>query len=553
MGCRARRARAALFVVVGAMLASMAGCTDPSGREPTQPEVPATSLPPAVPTRPTHSTKSVEPPQPPSEAAGSSGWGVTPGEWRRAVRVAQGMTLAELAGGVIVASYRGTGAPVRLVRRLDLGGVIVSEDNVASVSAQRAANIRLQQSVARAWPVTIAVDQEGGQVARIGPPMTEFPSYMSLGAAGSTAMARQVATATGRELRAVGFTTVFAPVADVTIGPSDTAIGSRSAGSDPAQVARLVVASSQGFAKSGLVSVVKHFPGHGSVDVDSHAGLPRQRHSLAWLQHRDFRPFAASIAAQVPAVMVGHVALSRLDRAVPADLSPAAIDLLRSRLGFQGVVVSDSLQMEAVTRHYGPAKAAVAALRAGVDVVLMPRDPARARAAIIAAVRRGTLTRDRLEHAVARLGAVMLHQQRSQPARVEEIGAHDDLSYRVSAAAITVVAGPCRGPYVAGSVRPIGPPSLVAGFTAAATAAGLNVDRGPRLLILDDDTAPRRAQIAVSVDVPYRLASLAQVRTRLAVFGATPQAWRALVAVLQGASIPRGRLPVGDGGASQCP
>jgi beta-N-acetylhexosaminidase len=475
----------------------------------------------------------------------STGWGPTAGEWRRAARVADHMTLPQLAGGLIVASYRGTTAPVDLVRRLDLGGVIVSATNVSSVAAQGEANRRLQEATSRPWPVTIAVDQEGGRVSRIGPPMTQFPTYMSLGAAGRTTMARQVAQATGIELRDAGFTTVLAPVADVTIGPRDTAIGTRSAGSDPAGVAKLVAASTRGFAQAGVVSVVKHFPGHGSVVVDSHVGLPRQRHALAWLERRDFRPFADAVAAHVPAVMVGHIALSRLDRGVPADLSQPAIDLLRRGLGFHGVVVSDSLQMDAVTRRYGPGEAAVSALQAGVDVVLMPQGPATARRAIIQAVRRGSLTRDRLEQSVSRLGAVMLHQKRSPWARDRHDGSHERLSYRVSAAAVTLVAGPCRGPYLNNWVQPVGPKQLVRGFTAAALAAGLRIGHGRRLLLLDRDSRIRPAPIAVSVDVPYRLSGRVSSPTRLALFGDSAQAWQVLVAVLRGTRPAPGRLPVG--------
>jgi beta-N-acetylhexosaminidase len=347
---------------------------------------------------------------------------------------------------------------------------------------------------------------------------------------------------------------VFAPVADVTIGSRDTAIGSRSAGSDPAQVADLVAASTRGFADAGMVPVVKHFPGHGSVAVDSHLGLPRQRHSLEWLQRRDFQPFERAIAAQAPAVMVGHIAVSDVDRAVPGDLSPAVVDLLRTRLGFGGVVVSDSLQMKAVTDRYGPDRAVVAALLAGVDVVLMPADPRKARRAIIRAVRQGQLTRYRLEQAVARLGAVMLHQATRSTVPTPSLGAHGVLANAVSAAAVTVVSGQCRGPYVGRWIRPIGRADLVRAFTQAARSAGLRVGRrGVRLVLIDRDGRVAPGAIAVSVDTPYRMIRSSRSPTQLALFGSTESSWRVLVEVLKGDRRAPGRLPVGgQGRRSHC-
>jgi beta-N-acetylhexosaminidase len=458
------------------------------------------------------------------------------------------MTVPELAGGVIVASYGGTRAPIRLVRSLDLAGVIVGSANVSTTTAQQATNRRLQRAVDRpgGWPLVVAVDQEGGQVSRLGPPVTQLPSYMSLGAAARPVLAREAATVTGAELRRAGFTMVMAPVADVTIGADDTAIGSRSAGSDPGQVSKLVVSSLRGFTRAGIVPVVKHFPGHGSVTVDSHLGLPRQRHSVGWLSRRDFIPFQRAVDAHAPAVMVGHIALSHVDRGVPADLSADSIDLLRHELGFDGLVVSDSLQMSAVTKGYRGGQAAVAALRAGVDVVLMPVDPAAARDAIIRAVDNGTLSRERLEVSVARIGAAMLHEKRSEdlPARVVD-RAGRALSERITAAAVTVVSGDCRGPYIAGAVRPIGPRWLVRSFSAVARASGLRVGAGPRLLLVDsDDRRLRRATIAVAVDVPYRLAALPQVPTRFALYSSSPSALQALVDVLQGKRRAAGQLPV---------
>lgn len=537
--------RRAGVVLLSALLVLLAACTgdEPDAEAPaatTQTSFSAEADPPPSST-PEPETRDVDAP---------SGWRPTRRDWRTALDAAEEMTLPELAGGVIVASYEGTAAPVRMVRKLDLGGVIVFSDNVASTPAQTSANRRLQRSVDRPWPLVVTVDQEGGRVSRLGPPVTYLPSYMSQGAVGNRSLAKRAAELTGSELRRAGFTMVLAPVADVTIGAADTAIGSRSAGSDPDHVSGLVVASVRGFDRAGIVSAVKHFPGHGSVTTDSHVGLPRQRHSVDWLDRRDFVPFRAAVDAQVPAVMVGHIALNRVDRGVPADLSAPSIDLLRDDLGFEGLVVSDSLQMSAVTQKYRAGEAAVAALRAGVDVVLMPKDPEGARRAILRSVRAGVLTREQLELSVARIGALMLHEQRSRPIRSRD---GDAIAQRIVDGAVTVVSGACRGPYVADAVKPVGPRRLVDPFRTVARAYGLRVDRGPRLLFVDSGSRLRPASIAVTVDVPYRLDAVDQVPTRLSLFDSSTPAMQALVAVLKGELRPSGSLPVDLGTAhDQC-
>jgi beta-N-acetylhexosaminidase len=172
------------------------------------------------------------------------------------------------------------------------------------------------------------------------------------------------------------------------------------------------MAAARGMQDAGLVPVVKHFPGHGSVTADSHVTLPVQRRSLRELSRRDWVPFTRAIRAGLPAVMVGHLDVRAVDPGVPSSLSrPVVTGLLRERLGFRGVVVTDALDMAAVRRHLGPDRAAVAALRAGADVLLMPQDPAGARTAIVRAVRGGYLSRLRLEQAAARGLALLLHQR----------------------------------------------------------------------------------------------------------------------------------------------
>ncbi|MGI8888317.1 MAG: glycoside hydrolase family 3 protein [Nocardioidaceae bacterium] len=454
------------------------------------------------------------------------------------------MSDKELAGQVIVAGYAGTEPPVELVEELNLAGVIVMGDNYVSVDATREANSRLQHADDRPWPLVISVDQEGGIVSRIGKPMTQFPTYMSLGASGDLQLARRAARANGEELRAAGFTMVFAPDADVTVGASDPTIGSRSAGDDAEQVAAVVAASTRGYVQSGIVPVLKHFPGHGSVTSDSHLTLPHQSASVDALERRDFRPFQAAVGAGAPAVMMAHISVDQVAPGVPADLSPQLVGLLREDVGFGGLIVTDALEMQAVAAEYGADESAVAALRAGSDLLLMPPDAEAARAGIVAALHDGSLERQRVEDAAAKVVALMMHEAAAADVPAELIGSHEDLSRAVSARALTVVDGSCQGPYVGGRVTASGDPEAVRAFDAAAAASGLQTGSGTSVALIGAFGNPASADIVISLDTPYVLASSSAAVAKLALFGSTRPAMDALVAVLTGQARPRGRLPV---------
>src|SRR4051812_27981670 len=327
----------------------------------------------------------------------ADGWGPTPAEIERARRLVGGLSLRQRAGQVIVASYSGTGPPVSMVRDLHLGGVIAFSENIRSTAQIRSVNRSLQASVRRAgrtWPLLVGIDQEGGGVQRVTAGATGFPTFMTSGAAGDADLTRRVYAASGGELVGLGFNVDFAPDADVTMGPEDPAIGARSAGSRPDQVTEQVLAAVQGFTSAGIIPVVKHFPGHGSVTTDSHRGLPVQGASVKTLRGRDLVPFAAAVRAGISSVMVGHLSVRAVDRRLPSSLSkPVVTGLLRDRMGFGGVSFTDSLVMQAVADRFGPAGAAVQALRAGQDVVLMPGRPRAARDGIVGAVRSGRLDR----------------------------------------------------------------------------------------------------------------------------------------------------------------
>jgi beta-N-acetylhexosaminidase len=512
----------------------------------------------------------------PSERLGlSTGWGPTRAELDRAARQVDRLRLPALAGQVVVARYAGTRAPSELVRRLHLGGVVVFDENVAGPQALAAALRSLQRDAGRPWPVMTAVDQEGGLVQRVGGAATSYPAFMSAGAAGDAALTRRAYRALGAELRGTGLNVDLAPVADVTIGPADPVIGARSPGSDSELVATHAVAAAQGLRDAGVVPVVKHFPGHGSVTTDSHVALPVQTRTVRQLERIDLEPFRAAVDAGLPAVMVGHIAVQAVDPGVPATLSrPVVHGLVRERLGFDGLVVSDALEMAAVRGRREPA---VRFLRAGGDVVLMPNDPAAARASIVRAVRDGRLPRRRLEQAAARMVALLEHQ-RATAGEGAAPGSAAGAARRLSAEAITVVAGPCSGRLVDGPVVPLGSGTAVAGFRAAAIGAGMDLGRvdlvkpprpkrtgnrkkdrrrlrewrrteprrvvrgTPVHLVGPGGSAPDRG-IVVATDRPWVLGT-STARVRLATYGANPGAMAALVDVLLGRADAPGRLPV---------
>lgn len=251
----------------------------------------------------------------------------------------------------------------------------------------------------------IATDQEGGPVVRLTPPAISWPPAEALGRIGDTRLAFAAARAAGAELRATGITVNFAPVADVNVEPDNPVIGERSFGADPRRVARMVRAQVRGYAAAGVAPTAKHWPGHGDTTVDSHVGLPIIEHSRAVWESLDKPPFAAAIAARVPLVMSGHISLPAVDASgLPATLSPKlTTGLLRKELGFEGVIVTDSLWMAGVRAGRSDPEIAVRAIEAGADVLLMPPDLRGAFRAVRAAVRSGRLSRSRIDASALRV------------------------------------------------------------------------------------------------------------------------------------------------------
>jgi len=250
----------------------------------------------------------------------------------------------------------------------------------------------------------VGVDQEGGHVVRIREPLTRFPSPMAIAATGSTRLAFEVARAAARELAAIGFDVVFAPDLDLAAAPFNPTLGARTFGADPELVARMAAASVRGYLAGGILPMPKHFPGHGRTPLDSHLALPIVPGDRADLAAFDLPPYEQAIAAGAPALMAAHVVYEAFGDGLPATLSAAILrDLVRSELGFAGVLVTDALVMDAFAAGRSIPYAGVDSLIAGSDV-LMVLDPA---AKVVAAVERATadgrLSETELAPATARL------------------------------------------------------------------------------------------------------------------------------------------------------
>jgi beta-N-acetylhexosaminidase len=315
-------------------------------------------------------------------------------------------------GQLAIVGFDGHDLPAEtrsLAREFDLGGVIFFARNVESPE-QVADLSRQSQALASGIPLWVSVDQEGGRVARLKRPFTEWPPMITLGRAGapeSDRLAERFAAALAAELHAVGISLDYTPVLDVHTNPKNPVIGDRALAERAEDVARLgtiIIRTLQG---AGIAACGKHFPGHGDTSADSHHELPLLEHPPERLEAVELVPFKAAIAADVASIMTAHILIPSLDESLPATLSPAIVDdLLKTRLGYPGLVLSDDLEMKAISGRYGHGDATVRAIAAGCDAVLMcapnPAEQTAALEAIIYAIEGGRLPLKRVEDALAR-------------------------------------------------------------------------------------------------------------------------------------------------------
>ncbi|MFI1202009.1 glycoside hydrolase family 3 protein [Streptomyces sp. NPDC020883] len=451
-------------------------------------------------------------------------------------------------------------------------------------------------------PVLISTDQEHGIVARIGEPATLLPGAMALGAGGSTEDARTAGRISGQELRAMGLRQDYAPDADVNVNPANPVIGVRSFGADPEAVARMVAAQVGGYQDAGVAACAKHFPGHGDTDTDSHVGLPYIHHSAEEWERLDAPPFKAAIAAGIDSVMTAHIVVPALDPSGdPATLSrPIVTGILRERLGYDGVVVTDSLGMEGVRVKYGDDRVPVLALRAGVDQLLNPPDLSVAHGAVVRALRDGELSEREID---AKLLRILLlkerrglfddpYTSRQQVDRVVGTRAHRVAADRIADRTTTLLRNDGgllplsrrrTGRLLVAGVDPAaptgtgGPPTEVLareltrlGFEATALSTGTAPSRqaiararaalGRRdaAVVATYDVTASSAQrtlvaellatgkpvVQLAIRNPYDIALLDGVEAALASYSWTDVELRAAARVIAGRRDPKGRLPV---------
>jgi beta-N-acetylhexosaminidase len=274
-----------------------------------------------------------------------------------------------------------------------------SEEQVESLTGSLQ---QLSMQTEPAVPLFVAVDQEGGDIASA-PWVAPQPAAAEVGSRGDPSQAHDIAATMGCQLLRAGINTDFAPVVDTGFG---AAIGNRSYGEDPELVARMGAAAVEGFEEAGVISAAKHFPNHGPATSDSHVSLPVIRHDAKTLESYDLPPFEAAIEAGVPLVMVGHLVYPVIDPHHPASLSREAISMLRRDLGFDGVIVTDDLAMAGAKGGGTPSEAAVEAVKAGADLLVVsspPQQQAAAYDAVVDAVESGEIPSSRIEKSVGRL------------------------------------------------------------------------------------------------------------------------------------------------------
>ncbi|MFC0033494.1 glycoside hydrolase family 3 protein [Micromonospora chaiyaphumensis] len=463
----------------------------------------------------------------------------------------------------------GVDTPAEMVAKYRLGGLILvgfsaddpTSGNQATTNVDNPKQVRALTDGLRAAagrlpagpaPFLVGTDQEYGVVTRITDGVTLLPSPLAAGAAGNPALTEAAWRAAGAELAAMGVNLDFAPVADV-LATRSTVIGSRSFGADPATASAQVAGAVRGLQAEGVGAAVKHFPGHGLTAADSHTDLPVVGQSRAVLDRTAFPPFHAGIDAGAMAVMSAHLDVKAVDPGTPATFSRKLLtDVLRGQLGFQGVVITDGMNM-APAKRWSPGEAAVRALNAGNDLILMTPNVGQAYDGLRAALKDGSLPRTRLVEAVTRV-LTMKFKLADRPApalSTLDSTAHRKAAADLAAAAVTILRGRC-GSAVAGPVTvtaSAGRDRTRAALADALTAAGVKVvPSGGTVVHLvgyGDGSKDLRADatVTVAMDTPYVLAG-AKSPTLLATYSSTRASMTALAAVLAGKARPTGRSPV---------
>ena len=481
------------------------------------------------------------------------------------------MDLARKVGRLFSVPARAlTDDVVRHVRDNHVGGVIWFE---STTDVARRANAELQ-SIAKE-PLLISADLESGMGMRF-TDATWWPPAMALAATGSVELAEEQARVTAEEARAVGINHVLAPVCDVNVDPLNPVINTRSFGEDPHEVARYVAAIVRGTQSGGCLATAKHFPGHGDTHVDSHRALPVLEVDRARLERVELVPFRAAIDAGVASVMLGHLGVPALDSTpvpvrasfenvwgtahhevtqggtMPATLSAPVVSLLRS-LGFEGLVMTDAMDMGGLAAHFDPGEAAVRAIEAGVDQVLYSADTDAAIAGVLAAVKSGRLAMPRIDEAYERIRRAGFSLPLGRGGQAE---ARPTFIARKSMTLVRDTTGllPLNAKHVAirtFSEDPLeykdeGNPDtadalvLLLGVRPRSGKGHLSVPQEAKQLA---ETHAKKT-IAISLGSPYILRDLGEVSTFVCAWGVQPILQKAAMEAIRGEFEMTGRLPV---------
>jgi beta-N-acetylhexosaminidase len=523
---------------------------------------------------------------------------------QRVNQIMSRMTLEEKVGQLFLVFFTGpelSPALREMINQYHIGGIVLFaiSDNIRSTS-QVARLINDTQNEAATHgagvPLLVAIDQEGGPIVRLTQGATVFPSNMAVGATGSIEDARLMAEVTAAELEALGINMNLAPVMDVNNNPDNPIIGVRSFGSSPDQVAQLGVAMIQTYKANGVIATAKHFPGHGDTAVDSHLSLPVIPHDLNHLEAVELAPFRAAIGAGVDAIMTAHVLIPAIEAnsRLPATLSSKVLQgLLRDKLGYQGLIVSDSMGMGAIDQMYGVTEATAMAFQAGDDILAFGADPTHSPAEqrpayerVLALVRSGMIPSGRLDESVRRIllvkaryglldwKAVNVDQVPQQVGNSQHVGAarkvaQDSITLVRNNAGVLPIASdksvlviwPQGSGNLGGAIRAVHPNTRIlqvsldpspgeveeaalSAATASVVVVGtVDARRYPGQARLVNALSSRPLVVA-ALGVPYDLMAFPNVTTYLATYGDVPMSLEALAQVLFGLSKPKGHLPV---------
>lgn len=517
------------------------------------------------------------------------------------------MSLEQKIGQMFLVGFESTGQQdatimndqaKELIEEYHVGGILLFERNIKDVNQTIELNHQLQSlslSTSKI-PLFLAIDQEGGKVIRIKEGVTVFPGNMALGATRDPQLAYQAGKQMGSELRSLGFNLDLAPSLDVNNNPKNPIIGVRSFGEDPQLVSQMGTSMIDGFRDGNILAAVKHFPGHGDTSIDTHIDLPTVTHSRERLNQIELVPFKEAIKKDVDMVMSTHITFPAIDptQGLPATLSKKVLtDLLREELGYQGVIITDDMEMGAIVKHFGTEKASVQAIQAGADIILIGHSLERQKGAIEAvkkAVEEGTITEERINQSVQRIlqlkgerlgeNAIAKHPLPSVK-KGSELKNAPEVAQKVAEQSITLVQDPkTQLPLnndersqvlILTEKRPKGfeqafqeegfqaksiyldklkeqdiPGLLQQGKEADLIVVGMSdiAADSPMVKLVEQLSTIDKPIIHVGLDTPYEVSLLPKDSTYLAIYGSTPTSLQAVVKAIHGKIELKGQLPV---------